>query len=251
MKISKTNYSKIAEYYDKVRHVRADVWIPKIIQYGKIENGSLVLDVGCGTGSLAISLSTSQNAHVFSIDDSSKMLKKALTKDKNRKVHWVLSDAHKLPFKNNCFGCMYMALVIHHLENKELALQEIYRVLRKGGSCVIMTHSHYRIKRHFLRYFPGITAIDLKRFSSILFLKTLMEKIGFRNVHSHLAQQDEGYIRADEILEKVKSKYISTLTLLSEEQFQKGFHVFQEKIKRKYGERKRQIYRYNFVVGLR
>jgi hypothetical protein len=78
-----------------------------------------------------------------------------------------------------------------------------------------------------------------------------MEKIGFRNVHSHLAQQDEGYIRADEILEKVKSKYISTLTLLSEEQFQKGFHVFQEKIKRKYGERKRQIYRYNFVVGLR
>jgi len=251
MEISKTNYSEIAEYYDKVRHVRADVWIPKIVQYGKIENGSLVLDVGCGTGSFAISLSTSQNAHVFSVDESSKMLKKALTKDKNRKVYWVLSDAHQLPFKNNCFDCVYMTLAIHHFGNKELALREVFRVLRKGGSCVIMTLSHYRIKRHFLRDFPRITAIDLKRFPSIPFLKTLMGKIGFRTVHSHLVQQGEGYITTDEILEKVKNKYVSTLTLLSEEQFQKGFKVFQEKIKRKYGKRKRQIYRYNFVVGLK
>jgi len=249
MKIMKTNYSKIAEYYDKVRHVRADVWIPKIIQYGKIENGSFVLDVGCGTGSFAISLSTSQNAHVFSIDSSSKMLKKALAKDKNGKVHWVLADAHQLPFKNNCFNCVYMTLAIHHFENKELALQETYRALRKGGSCVNMTLSHYQIKRHFLRYFPGITAIDLKRFPSIPSLKTLMEKIGFKNVHSHLAQHDEGYITTDEILGKVENKFISTLTLLSEEQFRKGFKVFKERIKRKYGKGMRQISRFNFVVG--
>ncbi|MFQ6086837.1 MAG: methyltransferase domain-containing protein [Candidatus Bathyarchaeia archaeon] len=29
---------------------------------------------------------------------------------------------------------MYMTLVIHHLENKELALQETYRLLKKDGS---------------------------------------------------------------------------------------------------------------------
>ncbi|MFQ6086836.1 MAG: hypothetical protein ACE5OV_02335 [Candidatus Bathyarchaeia archaeon] len=114
-----------------------------------------------------------------------------------------------------------------------------------------MTHSHYRIKRHYLRNFPGITAIDLKRFPSIPFLKTLMEKIGFKNVHSHLAQHDEGYITTAEILEKVKNKFISTLTLLSEEQFQKGFHVFKERIGRKHGKRMRRISRFNFVVGWR
>jgi len=249
MKISKSNYSKIAEYYDKMRHIRADVWIPKIIQYGKIENRSLVLDVGCGTGSFATSLLSLRNATIFSIDNSLKMLKKASAKNKTRKIHWILSDAHKLPFKNNCFDCVYMTLVVHHFENKELALQEVYRALKKGGSCVIMTHSHYRIKRHFLRDFPGITAIDLKRFPSIPFLKILMEKIGFKNVHSHLAQQDEGYITTAEILEKVKNKFISTLTLLSEERFQKGFHVFEEEVKREYGKRKRQISRFNFVVG--
>ena len=90
MKIMKTNYSKIAEYYDKVRHVRADVWIPKIIQYGKIQNGSLVLDVGCGTGSFAISLLSLRNAIVFGVDSSFKMLKNALAKNKARKIHWIL-----------------------------------------------------------------------------------------------------------------------------------------------------------------
>jgi len=76
-----------------------------------------------------------------------------------------------------------------------------------------------------------------------------MEKIGFKNDHSHIAQHDEGYVATDEILEKVRNKFISTLILLSEEQFQKGFHIFQERIKRKYGERKRQISRFNLVVG--
>lgn len=121
--------------------------------------------------------------------------------------------------------------------------------IRKGGSCVIMTHSHYRIKRHFLRCFPWITTIDLKRFPSIPFLKALMEKIGFKNVRSHLAQHDEGYIMTDEILGKVENEFISTLTLLSEEQFRKGFQVFKERIKRKYGEGMRHISRFNFVVG--
>lgn len=249
MKTPKTDYSKIADRYDRLRHVSANIWMPKIAEYGKIKDGSLVLDIGCGTGSFVMSLLSLRNTTIFSIDNSLKMLKKALTKDKTRKAHWILSDAHQLPFRSNCFDCMYMTLVIHHFENKESALQEVYRVLKKGGSCVIMTHSHYRIKRHFLRDFPGIIAIDLKRFPSIPFLKALMKKIGFKNVHSRLAQQDEGCVTTAEILEKVKNKFISTLTLLSEEQFQKGFSIFQEKIKRKYGERKRRISKFNFVVG--
>lgn len=118
---------------------------------------------------------------VFSVDNAIKMLRKALAKDKTQGIHWMLSDAHKLPFKDCCFNCVYMTLVVHHMENKELVLKEIYRVLKKGGSCVIMTHSHYRIKRHFFSNFPGITAIDLKRFHSIQFLKGLMEQTGFKD----------------------------------------------------------------------
>jgi cobalamin biosynthesis protein CbiD len=78
-----------------------------------------------------------------------------------------------------------------------------------------------------------------------------MEQTGFKDVHSHLAQHDEGYITTAEILEKVKNKFISTLTLLSKEQFQRGFQVFQERMKRKYGEKIRRISRFNFVVGWR
>lgn len=110
-----------------------------------------------------------------------------------------------------------------------------------------MTPSHAQIKRHFTHCFPGVTAIDLKRFPSIPSIKSLMIEVGFRDVHSHIIRYDEGYISTAELLEKVKSKYISTLTLLSEEQIQKGLKVFQERM-RKYGDKIRRISEFNFVV---
>jgi ubiquinone/menaquinone biosynthesis C-methylase UbiE len=144
----KIDYSKIADRYDRVRQPHADFWALKIIEYGKVRDSSLILDVGCDR-KLRDQFYQVYEMPRFFVDNSIKMLRKALAKDKTRRIHWMLSDAHKLPFKDCCFDCVYMTLVVHHIENKELVLKEIYRVLKKGGSCVIMTHSHYRIKRHF------------------------------------------------------------------------------------------------------
>jgi ubiquinone/menaquinone biosynthesis C-methylase UbiE len=142
-----------------------------------------------------------------------------------------------------------MTLVIHHIENKEMILREIYRALKKGGKCVIMTNSHARIKRHVLRDFPGVIAIDLKRSPSVPSLKKIMIEIGFKNVHHHDVQQDEEYVSTGEYLERVRNKYISTLTLLSEEAFQRGFQIFQQKMRKKYGNQIRRISGFDFVVG--
>jgi hypothetical protein len=76
-----------------------------------------------------------------------------------------------------------------------------------------------------------------------------MSMIGFRDVHHHVVHIDEGYIPADEYLERVRSKYMSTLTLLNENAFQRGFKIFQERVRRKYGSQIRKISRFVFVVG--
>jgi len=248
-KVQKTDYSKIAEYYDKVRSVPLDVWLSKIIECGKIDADCAVLDVGCGTGRYPLSIRALKNCFVCALEPSVEMLKQAVVKDKSKNVLWVRGDGQKLPFRDNFFNSIYMTLVIHHIENKEKAIREVYRTLKKDGNFVIMTTSHYRIKKHaLLSNFPGLTAIDLRRFPSVPSIKKTMKNIGFRNVRYHVVK-DEEYIPTDEYIERVKNKYISTLTLLSEEAFQKGFKIFQQRIRKKYGAKIRRILGFDFVVG--
>jgi len=114
---------------------------------------------------------------------------------------------------------------------------------------VIMTTSHSRIRKHVINDFPGVTAIDLKRFPSVPSIKKTMIKMGFRNVHYHVVQHGEEYMPKDEYLERVRNKYISTLTLLSEKAFQRGFKIFEHRIRRKYGTQIRRILGFDFVIG--
>jgi ubiquinone/menaquinone biosynthesis C-methylase UbiE len=176
------------------------------------------------------------------------MLKQAVTKDKLRSILWVQGDGQQLPFRDSFFDCVYMTMVLHHIDNKEEALREIYRTVRKGGNCVVMTTSHSRIRKHVLKDFPGVIAIDLKRIPPVPFVKKVMREIGFRNVHYHPVCVEEE-IPLDEYLERVRKKYISTLTLLSPEAFRRGFDIFQQKARKKYGTNLRRISGFVFVVG--
>ena len=247
--VPRTDYSKIARHYDKLRSKPIGIWVSKIILYGEINPNSVVLDVGCGTGRYPLRIQKAKNCLICAFDPSIDMLKQAVVKDESRDILWVRGEGQKLPFKDDSFDCIYMTLVLHHIENKKMALLEIYRVLKKGGKCVIMTNSHTRMRKSVLRYFPGITAVDIKRFLSVPSLKESLTKIGFKDVHYHIVKQDEEYIPTAEYLERVKNKYISTLTLLSEERFQKGFNIFQEKLRRKYGTQIRQVIGFDFVIG--
>ncbi|MEM3641138.1 MAG: methyltransferase domain-containing protein, partial [Candidatus Bathyarchaeia archaeon] len=139
---------------------------------------------------------------LFALDPSVEMLKQALAKDKSKLILWIRGDGQRLPFRDSVFNCVYMTLVIHHIENKELALREIHRILKKQGKCVILTNSHARIKERVLRYFPGVLAIDLKRFPTVPSLKRMMKMVSFRDVYYHILRYDRGYIATDEYLKR-------------------------------------------------
>ncbi len=231
------DYSDIAQYYDKVRITSPDYlrfWSLKIAHYGSIDRNSRVLDIGCGTGRFTIMLSNITKAEVYAIDPSEDMLDEAKKKDKKKKVTWSKGTAEKLPFSNEFFDCVYMTFVFHQIKNRKKALTEVYRILKPKGKCVFMTTSYAHIKRSPLYMFPGLAAIDLARFPSLPEFKRILEKGGLRNVHYHLDRyKDHGYA-VDDYLKRVKSKHISTLSVLSKEEFERGYEEFERRLKEKY-----------------
>ena len=62
----------------------ADIWLSKIIEYGKIDTNCAVLDVGCGTGRFTLGISAVKNSMVCALEPSIEMLKQAVAKDKSR-----------------------------------------------------------------------------------------------------------------------------------------------------------------------
>ncbi|MBI5955768.1 MAG: methyltransferase domain-containing protein [Chloroflexi bacterium] len=250
--VPKTDYAPIAAYYDEARGLlpvleRAE--LDQIVEVGGIQPGSRVLDVGCGTGRYTLAIADKSGARIFGLDFSQEMLNQASRKAGAGKVVWVRGAAERIPFPPATFDCVYMTMVLHHVADGTRALLEMWRVLRSGGRALIFTASHGQIRRYILKEFPGITAIDLRRFPPIPRIKELMSFCGFRDVCSLRVEHAGDWVSTDELLRHVRAKYISTLSLLSEQQFQKGYEVFSRFVKRKYGEAMLYPRRYTLVVG--
>jgi ubiquinone/menaquinone biosynthesis C-methylase UbiE len=142
-----------------------------------------------------------------------------------------------------------MTLVLHHYADKVAGLKELHRILKRNGKCVIVTQSHSKIRRHIINNFPKISAIDLKRFPSIPYTMDVMNKIGFTQVKTRRIERKERAITLQNYLEKVRNKYLSTLSLLPEKEFQNGMATFERKVKAKYGDKIQLISGFNFIVG--
>jgi SAM-dependent methyltransferase len=94
-----------------------------------------ILDIGCGTGeTLTYIKSLFPKALLYGIDTSSK----AVTFSKRRGHKNIYkASATKLPFKNQYFDVILILDVLEHIENDQLVLNEINRVLKKNGTIII------------------------------------------------------------------------------------------------------------------
>lgn len=81
-------------------------------------------------------------------------------------------DAEDLPFEGNTFDCVVMNQVLEHCRRPWLCVEEAYRVLRKGGVCVLSSPFFYQIHD-----WPG----DFYRFTPEG-LEVLGENAGFSEV---------------------------------------------------------------------
>jgi ubiquinone/menaquinone biosynthesis C-methylase UbiE len=100
----------------------------------------VVLDVGCGTGTLTIAAAEElHQARVVGLDGDRKVLDLAGRKAGSEHVEWIEGLADQLPFADGEVDGVMTSLVFHHLPLgiKRAALAEMRRVLRPGGRLVV------------------------------------------------------------------------------------------------------------------
>lgn len=95
-----------------------------------------LLDVGCADGTTSFKISQiSPKLTVTGIDLYRETIEFA--KQKYNQIEFITSNAQKLPFKNNSFDYICAIEILEHLEVPEIALAEIRRVLKPGGTLII------------------------------------------------------------------------------------------------------------------
>ncbi|HPI67366.1 MAG TPA: methyltransferase domain-containing protein [bacterium] len=127
---SKTGYDLHANFYDKklafLDSFEQNQLLPLL---GDVKNKK-ILDVGAGTGRLAIRLAE-KGVDVTALDISPEILK--ILSKKNKKIKTITADAKALPFPDNSFDVIVAAFLIVHLKELKYFFAESYRVLKPGG----------------------------------------------------------------------------------------------------------------------
>ena len=104
-----------------------------------------ILDIATGTGDLAINLAETNAEKIIGLDISSGMLEigkeKIKRKNLDSKIEMVLGDSENMPFDDNSFDAITVAFGVRNFETIENGLKEILRVLKPGGTFVILETS--------------------------------------------------------------------------------------------------------------
>ncbi|MEK7624732.1 MAG: methyltransferase domain-containing protein [Patescibacteria group bacterium] len=137
---SAEGYNLAAREYDKKKAYLDSFEKKQLLPLLGNLTGRKILDVGAGTGRLAIELSK-LGAEVTALDVSEEMLKELKRKNSARggsalggkNIVTIVGDAESLPFRAETFDIVVAAFLIVHLKDPRSFFDEAYRVLKSGG----------------------------------------------------------------------------------------------------------------------
>ena len=181
-----------------------------------------LVDVGCGTGRFAAFAKARRGGRVWGVDPAPEMLRRARERPDARGIGWKQASADRLPFTDAWFDAAHMHLVVHTLPDRPAALAEIGRVLMSGGRVAVATFAMEHFERFFLNpYFPSIATIDGARFPDPAILAGELREAGFRDPAIERIGQPIS-AEPQDVLERVRGRYISTLHLLPPAEYADG-----------------------------
>lgn len=137
-------FAALTRFYDPLIAVttREAAFKARLVALAALADGERALDVGCGTGTLALALARCRPAaRIAGVDADDAMLERARAKSTRAGARLELrrAMAQDLPFADATFDVVVSSLFFHHLLRpaKAQVAAELVRVLRPGGRMVV------------------------------------------------------------------------------------------------------------------
>lgn len=140
-------FDSVAMKYDLMNDVLSfgthRLWKEYTIKHSGVKSGDRVLDIAGGTGDLAVKFNK-LGANVVLADINAEMLKVGRDNLIDKGITGIkvcLANAEKLPFKDASFDVVSIAFGLRNVTDKQIAIDEFYRVLKSGGTLLILEFS--------------------------------------------------------------------------------------------------------------
>jgi ubiquinone/menaquinone biosynthesis C-methylase UbiE len=170
----------------------------RLVDLARVGPGDVVLDVGCGTGTLAIAAKrrVGPSGSVHGIDASPEMIARATAKAARAGVDVTFRTGvvEALPYADASVDVVLSTLMLHHLPRKarQACAREIRRVLRPGGRVLVVDFGPTpHGKRGLIGHFHRHGYVDLRDIVALLSDAGLgvvaSGAVGVRNLHFALA----------------------------------------------------------------
>jgi ubiquinone/menaquinone biosynthesis C-methylase UbiE len=137
-------FDRLTSLFDPVVAVttREGHFKDRVLERAAVRNGERVLDLACGTGTLAIELSERvPGARVTGLDGDPTILERARAKASGAEVDVTFDEglSSDLPYEDESFDVVLSTLFFHHLTDatKRRSADEVFRVLRPGGRVAV------------------------------------------------------------------------------------------------------------------
>lgn len=207
----KDMFDRIAPRYDflnRLLSLRQDtVWRTQMVKAGRIEENGRILDVACGTCDVALEAGArlKGRARITGLDFSFGMLElgqKKLRQKNNKSIALINGDALYLPFRPGIFDTVFIAFGIRNIMNRQAAVHEFLKVLKKEGRLVILeltTPEKGLLRSFYLLYFQKLLPLigsffskeakayqylpdSVLKFPTPMEFAALMKEAGFKEV---------------------------------------------------------------------
>jgi|GEM_PF-259242 len=214
---SNIDYEQTARDYAAHRRIHRGVF-QVLCDRGRLGPGSIVLEVGCGTGNYARALVQRTGCHAHGLDPSVAMLTHARASSES--VGWLWGRAEQIGFADDTFDLIFSVDVIHHVTDKAALYAGVARTLKPGGQVCTVTDSADIIRRReaLSGYFPETVEWEFARYPRVAQLEAWMTSAGLAGVDVVVVEEPYEITSA----QRFRDKAYSSLHLISEKAWRAG-----------------------------
>ena len=183
--VERNFWDSFAGRYDRFIDRRLSVTYTAIVDrlHRDTEATKELLELGTGTGIIALQLHD-RVPRITATDISPEMIRIAEEKRRRQEIENVrfrVGDCCELDFPDRSFDTVIASNVLHLLMRPDLAMQEMYRILKEGGRLIVPTYCHGdSLKSHLFSRLMGTVGFRARTRWSIQSFRNFIKQNGFQ-----------------------------------------------------------------------